>query len=175
MQTFFEPLMKLLKLEKIETDNLVFRLHYKVPWYIYTIQYNPSIYNLQITFPIFILFSAMLTAKQYFGDPIDCFVSGVPAGIVNTYCWTHGTYTVTSLEHITVRRYQWLDISIYLSMFTQRRPPTQEEMEHMAFYDHPGYIHPGIRCVDIYRYTFYDSSSRIKSDSLSIDILILDV
>ena len=45
----------------------------------------------------------MLTAKQYFGDPIDCFVSGVPAGIVNTYCWTHGTYTVTSLEHITVR------------------------------------------------------------------------
>ena len=105
MQTFFEPLMKLLKLEKIETDNLVFRLHYKVPSYIYTIQYNPSIYNLQITFPIFILFSAMLTAKQYFGDPIDCFVSGVPAGIVNTYCWTHGTYTVTSLEHITVRRY----------------------------------------------------------------------
>ena len=34
MQTFFEPLMKLLKLEKIETDNLVFRLHYKVQQYI---------------------------------------------------------------------------------------------------------------------------------------------
>ena len=30
MQSFFEPLLKLLKLEKIETDNYVFRLHYKV-------------------------------------------------------------------------------------------------------------------------------------------------
>ena len=44
-------------------------------------------------------------------------------------------------------------------MFTQRRPPTQEEMEHMAFYDHPGYIHPGIRCVDIYRYTYIISTN----------------
>ena len=84
MLIFFEPLMKLLRLEKIETDNLVFRLHYKV------------------TVPIFILFSAMLTAKQYFGDPIECSVKGVETNIVNTYCWTHGTYTVKALEHVTV-------------------------------------------------------------------------
>ena len=30
MLNFFEPLLKVLKLEKIETDNYVFRLHYKV-------------------------------------------------------------------------------------------------------------------------------------------------
>jgi len=112
MQSFFEPLMKFLKLEKIETDNLVFRLHYKV------------------TLPMFILFSAMLTAKQYFGDPIDCFVQGVPTGIVNTYCWTHGTYTVKALEHIT------------------RRPPTEDEKRHLETFYHDGQIHPGIRTSD---------------------------
>ena len=141
MQTFFEPLMKLLKLEKIETDNLVFRLHYKVPSYIYTIQYNPSIYNLQITFPIFILFSAMLTAKQYFGDPIDCFVSGVPAGIVNTYCWTHGTYTVTSLEHITVRRYQCIDITNHIIyVYTEAAPDPGGDGAHGVL--RPPGLHP---------------------------------
>ena len=36
----------------------------------------------------------MLTAKQYFGDPIDCFVQGVDKSLVTTYCWVHGTYTV---------------------------------------------------------------------------------
>ena len=51
---------------------------------------------------MFILFSAMLTGKQYFGDPIDCMVQGVPNSIVNTYCWTHGTYTVKDHEHFTV-------------------------------------------------------------------------
>jgi len=124
MQSFFEPLLKLLKLEKIETDNYVFRLHYK------------------LTFPLFILFSAMLTATQYFGNPIDCMVQGVPNSIVNTYCWTHGTYTIKDLEHFT------------------RREPTAEEREHMRFYDHPGMIHPGIRTHDPSRnrkqyYVFY--------------------
>ena len=52
---------------------------------------------------MFILFSAMLTATQYFGNPIDCMVQGVPNSIVNTYCWTHGTYTIKDLEHFTVR------------------------------------------------------------------------
>ena len=46
---------------------------------------------------LFILFSAMLTAKQYFGDPIDCFVQGVLSGIVDTYCWVMvPTHSVTS-------------------------------------------------------------------------------
>ena len=41
-------------------------------------------------------------AKQYFGDPIECSVKGEDARIVNTYCWTHGTYTVKDFEHVTV-------------------------------------------------------------------------
>merc|ERR1712137_1310617 len=80
--------MKFFKLEKIETDNLIFRLHYKV------------------TFPVFILFSAMLTGNQYFGNPIDCLTqAGVSQSLMNTYCWTHGTYTVKRFEHVTRRPY----------------------------------------------------------------------
>jgi len=109
MLGFFDPLMKFLKLEKIETDNLIFRLHYKV------------------TFPVFILFSAMLTGNQYFGNPIDCLTqAGVSQSLMNTYCWTHGTYTVKRFEHVT------------------RRPPTQEEQEHLDFFFHNGEIHPGV-------------------------------
>ena len=57
----------------------------------------------QVTFPVFILFSAMLTTKQYFGDPIDCLtVQGLSSSMINTYCWTHGTFTVKDLDHVTV-------------------------------------------------------------------------
>ncbi|KAL1457331.1 hypothetical protein MTO96_043516 [Rhipicephalus appendiculatus] len=45
------------------------------------------------------LFSILLvTTKQYVGDPIDCDrSSGVPAGVINVYCWIHATYSVKSL------------------------------------------------------------------------------
>jgi len=78
-------MLKLLKFQKIETDNFVFRLHYKV------------------TFPVLVLFSLMLTSTQYFGNPIDCTTSGVDKSIVSTYCWTHGTYTVQNLQGVTNR------------------------------------------------------------------------
>ncbi len=45
---------KLLKFESVATDNLVFRLHYKV------------------TISLLIVSSGLLAAKQFFGDPIDC-------------------------------------------------------------------------------------------------------
>ena len=64
MQSLFEPLKKLCQQEKVAIDNNVFRLHYKV------------------TVILFILFTGMLTAKQYFGDPIDCFVQGIPCKLI---------------------------------------------------------------------------------------------
>jgi len=85
MLAFFESMLKLLKFQKIETDNFVFRLHYK------------------FTFPVLVLFSLMLTSTQYFGNPIDCTTTGVDKSIVSTYCWTHGTYTVQNLEGVTIR------------------------------------------------------------------------
>ena len=54
-------------------------------------------FTMQFSVMLFIMFSAMLTAKQYFGDPTDCFVQGVLSGIVDTYCWVMvPTHSVTS-------------------------------------------------------------------------------
>lgn len=77
MLSFFEPLKKLCREEKVAIDNWIFRSHYKV------------------TVILLILGSVLLNGKQYFGDPIDCHLdSGVPAKIVSTFCWITGTYTV---------------------------------------------------------------------------------
>eukprot|EP00091_Calanus_sinicus_P010951 TRINITY_DN2502_c0_g1_i1.p1 TRINITY_DN2502_c0_g1~~TRINITY_DN2502_c0_g1_i1.p1 ORF type:complete len:407 (+),score=75.11 TRINITY_DN2502_c0_g1_i1:99-1319(+) len=112
MLSFFEPLKKLCKQEKVAIDNEVFRLHYKV------------------TVILFILFSGMLTAKQYFGDPIDCMVNGVPAKIVNTYCWVHGTFTMKNLKMDQVRAY------------------TPAEKSYFDKMGHTGTSHPGIATSD---------------------------
>lgn len=67
-----------LKLEKVHTDNNVFKLHYKV------------------TVALLLAFSLLLTSKQYFGNPIECDISSsnLDKGFVNNYCWIFGTFTV---------------------------------------------------------------------------------
>eukprot|EP00092_Neocalanus_flemingeri_P096400 GFUD01122713.1.p1 GENE.GFUD01122713.1~~GFUD01122713.1.p1 ORF type:complete len:450 (-),score=102.25 GFUD01122713.1:108-1271(-) len=72
----------------------------------------------------------MLTAKQYFGDPIDCLVQGVPASIVNTYCWVHGTFTLRRFDHVKVRS------------------PTAAENSYFDKMGHRGIVHPGIETSD---------------------------
>jgi len=57
-------------------DNTTFRLHYRV------------------TFTILVVSSLLTTTYQYIGAPIICMASGVPGGLMNTYCWIHGTFTV---------------------------------------------------------------------------------
>lgn len=63
---------------KVTNDSLLFRLHYKV------------------TFAILVGCSAMVTMRQYFGDPIDCIVQGVSPNVMDTYCWFSSTFTVPS-------------------------------------------------------------------------------
>ncbi len=62
MLKVLSPLQEVLKLDSVRIDNTVFRLHYKV------------------TFVILVTASLLVTSKQYFGDPIDCIVDGVPQG-----------------------------------------------------------------------------------------------
>jgi len=71
-------------------------------------------------------FAGMLTAKQYFGDPIDCFVQGIPSSIVNTYCWVHGTYTLRTFDNF------------------KGRDLTGAEKHYFAKMGHNGIAHPGI-------------------------------
>lgn len=77
MLDIFRSVKALLKFEDVCTDNNVFRLHYK------------------LTAVVLLGFSAMVTARQYVGSPINCMVEGVPTHIMNSYCWITSTFTVS--------------------------------------------------------------------------------
>jgi len=73
----FASVKGLLKLDEICIDNHMFRIHYK------------------ITVIILVACSLIVTSRQYFGDPIDCDVDGVPSNIMDSYCWIYSTFTVS--------------------------------------------------------------------------------
>ncbi|XP_063916937.1 innexin inx2-like [Zophobas morio] len=73
MMDFLNSFKSLVKVEQIRTDNNVFRLHYK------------------LTVIMLIVFSILLTSKQYFGDPIECHVAE-KKHVIEMYCWIYGTY-----------------------------------------------------------------------------------
>lgn len=70
------------KVETIRTDNNIFRCHYK------------------LTVIILSVSATLISLKQYVGDPIDCFISGVKdkdpisGEVLDTYCWIHSTHTL---------------------------------------------------------------------------------
>lgn len=60
----------------VRIDNTVFRLHYRV------------------TVTGLVAASLLITARQYFGEPINCLEKeGIPPTVLDTYCWLHGTYS----------------------------------------------------------------------------------
>nr|CAD7267440.1 unnamed protein product [Timema shepardi] len=66
-----------LKPKTVSIDNPVFRLHY---W---------------VTFLLLLVCSILVSSQQYFGEHIQCIAdSGVPANVINTYCFFTGTFTV---------------------------------------------------------------------------------
>lgn len=67
----------LLSYSKVQTDHGVFRLHYK------------------ITATLLLGCSILVSATQFFGDPIHCVTSDIiSAAIMNGYCWVEGTFTL---------------------------------------------------------------------------------
>ncbi|KPI95358.1 Innexin inx1 [Papilio xuthus] len=64
------------KYQDIKTDNAVFRLH-----------------NV-FTTVLLLTCSLIITATQYVGQPIQCIVNGLPANVVNTFCWITSTFTM---------------------------------------------------------------------------------
>jgi len=78
MFDLFGDVKSLVKLDKVCIDNNIFRLHYKV------------------TFIILLTSGILVTSKQYIGDPIDCIVEGIPGEVMDTYCWIHSTFSVSS-------------------------------------------------------------------------------
>lgn len=76
MLDLFSGFVGLLKLDSVCIDNNVFRLHYKV------------------TVLILAVATMLNGARQYIGDPIDCMVEDIPGGLMDTYCWIHGTFSI---------------------------------------------------------------------------------
>jgi len=76
MLDIFSQFTGFLKFDSVCIDNNVFRLHYKA------------------TVMVLICASVLVTSRQYIGDPIDCMADGVPGGIMDTYCWIHGTFSI---------------------------------------------------------------------------------
>jgi hypothetical protein len=77
MFQLFGSLKQFIKPQSCIIDNHIFRLHYKA------------------TALILIGFSLMVTARQYFGDPIDCISrDDIPPNLLDTYCWIHTTFSI---------------------------------------------------------------------------------
>lgn len=80
MLDLFGSLKAAIKRREITTDNAIFKLHYL------------------FTSILLIAFSLMVTARQYFGNPIDCIQpDNIP--FINVYCWIHSTYTMPGAFH----------------------------------------------------------------------------
>lgn len=79
------PFKSFIKMPNCTIDNNVFKLHYRVSCL------------------ILFMCSVLVTARQYFGDPIDC-ISGddVPNELLDTFCWVHTTFSIVTSFNKTV-------------------------------------------------------------------------
>lgn len=76
MITIFQSVTSFFKFNRICVDNNVFRLHYKV------------------TVGTLITFSIVVSAYQFFGNPISCLKTSIRQEAVETFCWAHSTFSL---------------------------------------------------------------------------------
>ncbi|XP_013780368.1 innexin shaking-B-like [Limulus polyphemus] len=82
MLHLFGILKHFLKRRPEVIDNAVFRLHW------------------MFTSSLLMVFSIMITAKQYVGQPIACMeIDNIPEEVINAYCWIHTTFAVPEAFH----------------------------------------------------------------------------
>ncbi|KAL9919081.1 innexin inx5-like [Glossina fuscipes fuscipes] len=79
------------------------------------------------------MFTLLLSAKQYFGDPIECMTDSKFKNYIHSYCWTMGTFLIPSStddlrneisvgvgprrfhkENVNLRYYQWVVVVLLL-------------------------------------------------------------
>ena len=102
LYTFIGGFRGLAKQEGVAIDNDVFRLHYR-----YTVC-------------LLALCSGLLTANQFFGNPMTCHMRGevLPERMVTNYCWVTGTYTLKHINKPVVRQLE--DLSDGEKQFVRR-------------------------------------------------------
>lgn len=84
MFTILNFLGSVFKTNKINIDNLIFKLHYKA------------------TFALFLATSVLVISKQLFGENINCLVDPRYKEIVNSFCWINSTFSLRSKYQGTI-------------------------------------------------------------------------
>ena len=74
MYSTVTPLSKYLRFKSVRIYDVIFTLHSKC------------------TVVLLLTCSCLLSAKQYFGNPIECMSDLKNPDYVNSFCWTMGTY-----------------------------------------------------------------------------------
>lgn len=85
MYSAVKPLSKYLQFKSIRIYDSVFTIHSKC------------------TVVILLTCSLLLSARQYFGDPIQCISEERNINYVQSYCWTMGTY-ILKLDNFSARQ-----------------------------------------------------------------------
>ena len=147
MLHLFLGLKSLVKVSRFHTDGSVFRLHYR------------------ITVMVLLAFTFIVTTRQYIGSPIMCVhTKDIPKDVLNTYCWIHPTYTLSSAhwkrvgidvphpgvdktrderDKKHVKYYQWVGFCLFFQVgsFKSNRPNKEAEtgINCLIYVDHLRY------------------------------------
>lgn len=115
MLHLFLGLKSLVKVRRYNTDGSVFRLHYKV------------------TVTCLLAFTFIVTSRQYVGTPILCLhTRDVPKEVLNTYCWIHPTYTLSSAH--------WKRVGVDVPHPGVDKTRDEKDKKHVKYYQWVGFL-----------------------------------
>ena len=115
MLHLFLGLKSLVKVRRYNTDGSVFRLHYKV------------------TVMCLLAFTFIVTTRQYVGTPIMCVhTRDVPKEVLNTYCWIHPTYTLSSAH--------WKRVGVDVPHPGVDKTRDEKDKKHVKYYQWVGFL-----------------------------------
>ena len=114
MLHLFLGLKGLVKVSRYHTDGSVFRLHYRV------------------TVTVLLAFTFIVTTRQYIAEPIMCVHSKeIPKDVLNTYCWIHPTYTLSSAH--------WKRVGIDVPHPGVDKTRDDRDKKHVKYYQWVGF------------------------------------
>lgn len=115
MLHLFLGLKSLVKVSRFHTDCSVFRLHYRV------------------TVMVLLAFTFIVTSRQYIGAAIMCVhTEEIPKEVLNTYCWIHPTYTLSSAH--------WKRVGVDVPHPGVDKTRDEKDKKHVKYYQWVGFL-----------------------------------
>ena len=114
MLHLFLGLKSLVKVSRFHTDCSVFRLHYRA------------------TVMVLLAFTFIVTSRQYIGAAIMCVhTEDIPKEVLNTYCWIHPTYTLSSAH--------WKRVGVDVPHPGVDKTRDERDKKHVKYYQWVGF------------------------------------